>query len=58
MLGHQEPPSLENKVFFVPIYDYHRDQSYYILLDREQVSFNGLECNKVGTSYGAFNTMQ
>ena len=34
------------------------DLSYQLLLDREKVSFDGLECNKVGTSYSAFNTMQ
>ena len=28
---------------------------YHLLVEREQVSFSGDECNKIGTSYSAFN---
>jgi len=52
----QMPPALSNKLLFVPKYDQY-DTSYDLLVDREKVSLDGNECNKVGTSYNAFNTM-
>ena len=53
------PPSLENKVLIVPKYNFDpNDQSKKLLVNREQVSFQGQDCNKIGTSYAAFNTQQ
>ena len=52
-------PIFENKVFFVPKYDLNPDDpSTRLLLEREDVTFDGSACNKVGTSYVAFNTQQ
>ena len=56
LLTPNRPPSLENKVLFAPKYNFSPDDpSYVLLLEREQVSFDGTDCNKVGTSYAAFN---
>ena len=53
----QTPPSLVNKYFFIPRFDLNPDDtSTKLLIDREMVSLDGSECNKVGTSYVAFNT--
>jgi hypothetical protein len=35
-----------------------KDAYYQLLVDKEQVSLDGMECNKIGTSYSAFNTQQ
>ncbi len=34
------------------------EKTFTMLVDREQVSFDGLDCNRIGTSFGAFNTAQ
>ena len=53
----QQPESLENKILMVPTspsgHKFVTDTSgqYHLLIEREQISFNGQECNKVGTSY-------
>jgi hypothetical protein len=52
--SNQIPPVLANNVLIVPS-DGRADPSYTLLLQREQVSFTGQECNKVGVSYDAFN---
>ena len=57
----QEPPSLENKILLQPTspveHPIVKDTSgkYHLLVEREQISFPGDECNKIGTSYSAFN---
>ena len=55
----QNPPSLENKVLFLPKYEKldlsgGLDRTHQLLIEREQVSFDGSQCNKVGTSFTAF----
>ena len=55
----QNPPSLENKVLLLPKYEKFDlsgglDRTHQLLIDREQVSFDGSQCNKVGTSFTAF----
>ena len=53
--------SLENKIVLMPTSpeSNHMVQDitgrYDLLVEREMVSFNGDECNKIGTSYEAFN---
>ena len=55
----QMPPSLVNKFFFIPRFDLNpEDSSTKLLIDREMVSIDGSVCNKIGTSYVAFNTQQ
>lgn len=57
----QQPESLANKILLVPTqpkgHGMVDDKSgqYDMLVEREQVSFDGKECNKIGTSYHAFN---
>jgi hypothetical protein len=52
---------LANKILLEPTspFDNHivRDTSgqYTMLVDRENFSFDGSQCNKIGTSYEAFN---
>lgn len=57
----QEPDSLENKILLMPTSP---DTNFMVkdsqgqfdmIVEREMVSFNGDECNKIGTSYEAFN---
>ena len=46
-----------NKFFFTPRFDLDpSDTSTKLLIDREMVTLDGSVCNKIGTSYGAFNT--
>ena len=52
-------PSLEEKVFFKPKFNMNPlDQTKYMIVDKDKVSFDGSECNKIGTSFKAFNTQQ
>jgi hypothetical protein len=57
----QEPPSLANKILLIPSEpdDHHmvhdKTGQYHLLVEREQISFSGDDCNKIGTSYSAFN---
>ena len=57
----QEPASLANKILLAPTSPFDnlivRDTSgqYTLLVDREKFSFGGDECNRIGTSYEAFN---
>lgn len=55
----QTPPTLSNKVLLLPKYSQedlagNPDKTYELMVEREQVSFEGTECNKVGTSFVAF----
>ena len=53
----QEPPGLVEKFFFTPRFDLNpKDSSTKLLIDSDMVSVNGLNCNKIGTSYEAFNS--
>lgn len=59
----QTPPSLANKVLLLPKYPTEDlagqpDRTYQLLVEREQVAFEGTECNKVGTSFVAFQSEQ
>ena len=47
------PSTYDNKVLFLP--DFETGVDLDLFVDREQVSFDGNECNKIGTSYEAFN---
>ena len=57
----QQPPSLANKVLLMPSSPSNHSivmdttGQYHLLVEREQVTFDGNECNKIGTSYSAFN---
>jgi hypothetical protein len=53
------PPSISNKFFMLPADTQTAiDGTYQFLLDSGMVSLDGMTCNKVGTSYNAFNTQQ
>jgi hypothetical protein len=52
-VGSKGPPSLANKVILIPKDDSY-NQSYQLMVDREQVSFKGDKCNTIGTSFVAF----
>lgn len=57
----QQPASLANKILLEPVSpadsaivrDHNED--YQMLVEREMLSMDGSECNKIGTSYAAFN---
>jgi len=53
----QQPKTFENKVLFV-MRSKVNDPSYQLLIDRESVTFDGSECNKIGVGYSAFNQAQ
>jgi hypothetical protein len=53
----QQPKTFENKVLFVQRSNVN-DPSCQLLIEREGVSFDGSECNKVGVGYTAFNQAQ
>lgn len=52
------PPSLANKILLVPKDSNMNisidDKSFHLLVERENVSFDGNTCNRIGTSYQAF----
>ena len=60
------PALYENKVLLTPSkpsthpmvtgYLSHNDTSYVLIVEREQVTMSGGECDKIGTSYRAFQT--
>lgn len=53
-----QAPTYENKVLFVPDFDISEQVDLELFVEREQISFDGTECNKIGTSYQAFNIDQ
>jgi hypothetical protein len=48
---------MENKILLLP-FSGPFDNSFELLVEREMVSLDGSQCNKIGTSYAAFNTAQ
>ena len=50
----QQPQTFENRVLLVQRQNAN-DPSSQLLVDREAVSFDGSQCNKIGVGYFAFN---
>ncbi|KAF8065442.1 HAP2 [Scenedesmus sp. PABB004] len=61
LAGYVQPPVLSEKVLMIPrprvgqsVQDVFANRSEWLLLDRSRISFDGTECDKVGTSFTAF----